>query len=213
MNLRSLINKFVPYHKDTRTKEAKLFSMVPINANVLDVGCGDGTFISSLSTVRAVGIDIDKVKIAKAKNAKTYERVYMWDARVPLLKEKKFGTVICNSVLEHIPNVELAVKELSKIGDTVIVTVPQVRNPILIKLSYVLFNHKNLFSKEMWIGMFEKYGMKAKLVEEYNDNRINTLYIISCVFIPFMLIGGIFVRILNRLPSKEYASVFIVFGW
>lgn len=76
------------------------------NDTVLDIGCGSGIELSSLSDFcgYAVGIDIDKDVLAIAKR-KLRDRVNVYlarsDARLLPFRPKCFSKILCFDVLEH----------------------------------------------------------------------------------------------------------------
>lgn len=95
---------------------------------VLDLGCGDGHFASlAFDKPLTAGIDPWWGPLNKAKAAETHELVAqaMGD-RMPF-PDGHFATVISNSVLEHIPDIQPVLQEANRVlrpGGKLIITMP-----------------------------------------------------------------------------------------
>lgn len=213
--MRELVSKYIPYHYHSRGEEKSLMQKYfrIINSRVLDAGCGDGSFFSSTfgQVINSVAIDIDWEKVVKAKLK--YSRAYVVDIREDTkFSDSYFDQALCNSVLEHIDGVGFAIKELARISKSVAITVPtRITNPIIDKISRVLFNHRNLWKKEDWISMFGLFDMYPILIKEYNDSSIHVLYIFSCLFPFLMLFSPLFIKLLKNRDSHK-TSVMIIFN-
>ncbi len=95
-------------------------------SNVIDVGCGHGYMASLLSkkhNVTAVDIVIsDSLK-------QQHPRINFQEASVESLpfEDQMFDTVICSHTLEHVCDIQGAIKELRRIGKKLIIVVPRQR--------------------------------------------------------------------------------------
>ena len=100
---------------------------------VLDAGCGDGINLRGLSAIledlggpfRLYGMDYNVVRARRAKNL--VEEVLVGDLLRPPLKKEIFDIILCNQVLEHIPDDLDALKALRDIlapGGVLILGVP-----------------------------------------------------------------------------------------
>ncbi|OLS15044.1 MAG: putative deacylase [Promethearchaeota archaeon CR_4] len=106
---------------------------IKLGASFLEVGCEFGFFVRKLAAQRvdATGIDIAQSKIEKARSFAKAEnltcRFEVMDAEyLESLDAKSFDYVLCSEVLEHLPNDELAIKELFRVTKKeLILTVPQ----------------------------------------------------------------------------------------
>jgi SAM-dependent methyltransferase len=103
-----------------RAVEVDFYVDLPMPAPVLDLGCGDGHFAEVLHRVAFahkldVGLDPWIGPLREARDRDVYRVVTHADgARMPF-PDAHFATVISNSVLEHIPDVEPVVREVARV--------------------------------------------------------------------------------------------------
>ncbi len=99
-----------------RAVEADFYADLPLPAPVLDLGCGDGHFASVAFPHKLdVGLDPWATPLREARARNVYRLLTHADgARMPF-PDGYFATVISNSVLEHIPDVEPVVREVSRV--------------------------------------------------------------------------------------------------
>jgi ubiquinone/menaquinone biosynthesis C-methylase UbiE len=95
-----------------------------VNAvTALDIGGAEGLFVKEAENLGyfAVGCDISRLKIVKAKELKVIE----CDAQNLPFKDKSFDVVLLNRILECIPNDEKALSEAFRVARKyLIITVP-----------------------------------------------------------------------------------------
>jgi ubiquinone/menaquinone biosynthesis C-methylase UbiE len=97
--------------------------------SVLDVGCGQGSFLKELQTefpnIRAHGIDISPTAIEIAHKRMPDGQFYVVDITETFLDDV-CDLVVCSEVLEHIPDDLLALQNLKKMtGKYLLVSTPQ----------------------------------------------------------------------------------------
>ncbi|MGQ9598495.1 MAG: class I SAM-dependent methyltransferase [Anaerolineae bacterium] len=100
-----------------RAVEARFYQpLLPLAEPVLDIGCGDGHFASvAFPAPLAAGIDPDIRALREAhKREAYYLLVQARGDRLPFPGER-FATVISNSVLEHIPDIEMVLAEVARV--------------------------------------------------------------------------------------------------
>lgn len=99
-----------------RATEARLYADLPFPEPVLDLGCGDGHFGSvALARRPQVGLDPCLKLVREAARRRAYRWVIGADgAHIPFA-DRFFGTVVSNSVLEHIPSLEPVVAEVARV--------------------------------------------------------------------------------------------------
>lgn len=112
-----------------RAVEHGLIAGVEFEEPVLDLGCGDGYFGSiAFATPPDVGMDLGSKSVMDARRRKgTYQAVVQASAENLPFANGCFGSVISNSVLEHIPQYQKAVQEIARVlrpGSLLFFTVP-----------------------------------------------------------------------------------------
>lgn len=129
--------------------------MMDINKDtfLLDVGCGEGmlTIDAAKKVRRAVGLEIAVSKIRKAAESSKFKNIdfVVGDAEKLPFKNNAFDAAICAEVLEHLPNPERALEEISRVTkEQVVVSVPT-REVCMHYKIYALFKGmpKNKFSR------------------------------------------------------------------
>ncbi len=111
-----------------RSVEARFYRGLHLSGPVLDLGCGDGHFASlALSALTPVGVDLSAGALREAVRRRVYCAVVRADAAYLPFRSEVFGTVVSNSVLEHIPGVEAVLAEVSRVlkpGGRLVFSVP-----------------------------------------------------------------------------------------
>lgn len=99
-----------------RANECYQLSQIQLRTPVLDLGCGDGVFASiCFSAPVDVGIDISTTEILSACRVGVYKHLSVADAHHMPFPANFFETVFSNSVLEHIPNLQPVLNEVSRV--------------------------------------------------------------------------------------------------
>jgi len=111
-----------------RAVEACLLSEIVLVPPVLDLGCGDGLLFS-----KTFGYEIEAgcdpvIELAGiATKRRIYKTVQVADACALPYAAQTFQTVFSNCVLEHVPDIDSALKEISRVlteGGQLVFTVP-----------------------------------------------------------------------------------------
>lgn len=99
-----------------RAVEARFYSDLPMPRPILDLGCGDGHFASvTFRESLDVGFDPWARPLQEAQQRGLYHTLSQADgARMPF-PDAAFATIISNSVLEHIPDVDPVLHEASRV--------------------------------------------------------------------------------------------------
>lgn len=111
-----------------RAVEARFYQYVQLAGPVLDVGCGDGNFAELVfPTGVAAGIDPWWGPLRKAQRSGIYGLlVQSLGDKLPF-PDSYFGGAFSNSVLEHIPDIQPVLNEVSRVlrpGARFLITMP-----------------------------------------------------------------------------------------
>lgn len=109
--------KDLPYFRGLlRAVEARFYQDIVLESPVLDLGCGDGLFSKiTFDRILDVGLDPWMGPLRSAHGSKRYRLVVQASGTEIPFPNKHFHSVISNSVLEHIPNVDAVLVELARI--------------------------------------------------------------------------------------------------
>ncbi len=147
------------------------------NINILDVGCGDGTFtfeiLKEINPKKIVGFDYAQSAIRVAGNAieaKDKDKIKFLHGDVynahKMFKKNSFDIVVIRGVLHHLSRPSQAIKSLRYISDKIIVLEPNGFNPILKIIENTSPYHIQREEKSYWPPTLNKWftdsGFKVK---------------------------------------------------
>ena len=88
-----------------------------VNSSLLDVGCGDGSYLRYISCENAVGLDVSKSKLQharkKCKDRQRYDFIEA-DAEYLPFRNKSFDIVLASELIEHVPNPIETIREIAR---------------------------------------------------------------------------------------------------
>lgn len=107
----------MPYFRGLlRSVEARVYQDLTLVSPVLDLGCGDGHFASrTFNKPIEVGIDPWTGPSKQAAVSGAYGQVLQAEGASIPFPDHSFNTIISNSVLEHIPDVDAVIAEAARI--------------------------------------------------------------------------------------------------
>lgn len=201
-----------------RAIECRLISAVELKRPILDLGCGDGLFSSILFTEPPeVGIDISFDELKKSFKKNTYKNIAAGNLSMLPLKTQSFNTVISNSVMEHVINLNEAVREAYRVlspGGKFILTVPTENFEKFLfyprtlqglglkglagryrRLVNKIFKHHHAYDTTRWIRIIEDNGFKVLKTTNYCQRKVMTL---SDFYLPFNSISLLNKKIFKR---------------
>jgi len=123
---------------------------------LLDLGCGDGSFLSMVfnspskegkTRGELYGLDVSAVACQNAENSGLYKEVVCAPSDKSSFPANKFKMIVSNCVIEHIPKVEETIGEANRI----------------LEPGGLLFftTHSDFYSKQLfYYAFFEKIGLK-----------------------------------------------------
>lgn len=107
----------LPYFRSLmRAVEASFYGKLSLPKPILDVGCGDGHFATvAFDQPLDVGIDPWAAPMREAARRGGYRALALADGAQMPFPDGTFGSVISNSVLEHIPEVQAVLQEIGRV--------------------------------------------------------------------------------------------------
>lgn len=138
---------------------------LPINARILDVGCGKGFLPFELKKLlpnaEITGFDISEYAIANAKE-EIRENLFVHKAQEPYpFENKSFDLVISLTTLHNLQVFELktALQEIERVGINKYLTVEGYRSEAeLFNLECWALTCASFFTPEGWVWLFNEFG-------------------------------------------------------
>lgn len=145
---------------------------------VLDLGCGDGLVTSLVLSRVEVGLDPDKKVLERAAQHGIYERFEAVPAEEMQLPRGSIGTIVSNSVLEHLPRLDSVLEAVARVlrpGGRLIFTLPTEafsRWLVLPSTRYAdwrnrQLRHLNLWPIGRWVEHLQRAGLQVEQVRPY----------------------------------------------
>lgn len=145
---------------------------------VLDLGCGDGLVTSFVLSKVEIGLDPDEKVLAQAAERGIYERFEAVPAEELPLPDESMGTVVSNSVFEHLPQVDAVLEQVARVlrpGGRLLFTVPTDAFSTWLFLPsgrYAAWRnrqlvHRNLWSADRWLSHLRRVGLEVEIVRPY----------------------------------------------
>lgn len=177
-----------------RANEAGAYAQVEIVAPALDVGCGTGHFArAAFPGPFDRGCDVSSRAVDSARRTGAYRDVDLADASALPYPAGSFRTVVSNCVLEHVRDIDGALREIARVlqpGGRLYFSVPSPRfnDWYCLRVAFreagldraaerclERFNeiqeHRNIMGREAWEGKLEASGMRLVSANEYLPRR------------------------------------------
>ena len=201
--VKKIFSQFPPSHAIPRANEALAIREFKFMSPVLDVGCGDGRFAALTfgKNIIDCGLDGSKRFVAMAKKSGAYQTVVVSEISNMPFFSSTFETVLANSVMEHVHELDLALEEIARIlkkQGKFILTVP---TPLVSKYLFwskfipgyakfkeKLWHHYNYFGEKVWSKKLENKGFKVESIKKTNGKDAIRL---SDIFFPIFPFGPI----------------------
>lgn len=182
---------------------------------MLDLGCGEGKVAEILFGRKFIdiGLDPEPTMITKAKKYGVYKKVVAGDARDIPISNNKISFIFSNSVVEHIPNINKVISEVSRILEKdgqLMFTVPNQnlrKNLFFTRLFNALglkslgkkysnlinnqLDHFNLLTNNQWKSLFKSNGLELTYIASYLDKKQTAIWeILRLILFPLKFLEG-----------------------
>jgi len=156
-----------------------LRSKLPPNAEVLDIGCGNGIISRSLGAkgFRVQGIDVSEKAIERARllNKCSNVKFDVISAEQVVADGKQYHAVICSEVLEHLNNPQIlltTLRDIVKDNGVLIVTVPNGKGPreVLVTKPVISLQKKNNLMWKTLLKVKKAFGYSGTTVQSAADD-------------------------------------------
>jgi SAM-dependent methyltransferase len=177
-------------HSYWRAQELTLFRRYAtlLREPIVDFGCGDGSFVAALARPIAVGLDNDPAAIAIAQQTGVYSQLLSTSSGAIPLEDGFANTVIANSVLEHVRQLDAMLVEIRRIlspTGRLIFTAPtaaftqQLRRYFGAKAASAInaeSSHLHLLDPEQWTERLARAGLTTTVVVPHQPARFTYRY-------------------------------------
>ncbi len=184
---RSLFTQFGPSLGLWRAAEIAVLRECEYARPILDLGCGEGIVTSHVLSQVEMGLDPGATDLAKAAQRGIYQQVIPMPAEDARLMPASVGTVLSNSVLEHLPRIDAVLEMVARVlrpGGRLIFTVPTEAFSAWLALPVAGYaerrnralGHLNLWPVERWVQALKRVGLEVREVRPYLRRRLVSLW-------------------------------------
>lgn len=170
------MKKYGPMSRHTRRNIKKLIRPLDFKS-VLDVGCGQGSFLSELYAefphIATFGTDISTSAINLARRKVPQGEFWVLDATKEHL-DRKFDVIVCSEVLEHIPDDLAALRHIAQMtGKYLVISTVQGR---MRQFEPEQVGHVRNYAPGELVEKVEQCGLKVLKVVEWGFPFYSPLY-------------------------------------
>lgn len=204
-----------------RANEIRSLERVKFKHPILDVGCGNGLVAKVILSKRGEkfdwGIDLSSREVGYAKKSGCYRKCKVASVYNLPFDDQQFEMVFSNSVIEHIQDLDKALREISRVlkkRGLLVITVPssfitrylievellnKLRLDFLANLSGKLFNysfkHYHLHTSREWRMILKKHSFILESYYYYHTpEMIKVHQLLSILAFPSQVVKVIFGR-------------------
>lgn len=188
--------------KDSIRELSKITKNINIE-KLLDVGSGDGTVLQELENsgiakeLYAVEISDSSIEVINKRNLKSLHNVKKFDGYKIPFEDKSFDISISTYVLEHVEHERLFLKEMGRVSNYVLVSVPLEHTGNISKAIKAAdaIGHINFYTIETFNNILRTSGLEiidsyayttSKEYENYCDPKFGKLkYLIRSILLQF----------------------------
>jgi len=201
-----------------RAVECRIYPDLPFPRPILDLGCGDGLFAKILFAEKIdTGLDPNPRELQRAQELQAHQELILCRGDAIPKPDGYYQTVISNSVLEHIADLEPVLREVYRVlapGGRFYVTVPSplfcrytFMNQLLITMKMekmaakyrrcynYFWKHYQDYPRTDWEELLQKAGLEITTSFSYGSKT-------RCLINDLLVPCGFFSFIVKRLTNR-----------
>ncbi len=170
-----------------RAAEIAVLREQVLDPPVLDLGCGEGIVTSFITSHAAFGLDPDPLTLARASRLGVYAHLLSTTLENSDLPEAGIATVLSNSVLEHLPRLDVTLATIARVlrpGGLLLATVPTDAFSAWLTLPSTRYAawrnrqllHRNLLPAAHWRLHLARAGLELIAVRPYLRRSLVTAW-------------------------------------
>lgn len=180
--------------------------------SVLDVGCGNGSYVLHFAKVK----DISGVDSKSSPNWQEQPDLFsIHDAHLDDYPSSSFDTITAFELLEHVTNPAAVLKEFNRVArSNIIITVPNCDQTPGMKRSGVVYNHYidsshvNFWKLESIIDLVNSSGFKVQYAQLINC--INLEPLIAEALNSSIIINRFLSKVFSKLINRDYPATILI---
>lgn len=178
LTIRTLLAKQGPSLGLWRAAEIAALREQIFEPPVLDLGCGDGLVMAMVLSQVEIAVEPDAIAVKQALQQEIYQQFFTCPIETAPIPDSGIATVVSNSVLEHIANLDAALTAVVRIlkpGGKFIFTTPTAAFSQWLSLPSSRYAHwrnqqlchLNLWSSDRWKTKLEQVGLQVEFIRPY----------------------------------------------
>jgi len=209
------INPILEYEQRQRQKIVLDLLAVKPGEEILDLGCGDGRdmIVFERKGARCTGVDFSEQMIREGvkrlrKAGVSKARLFVGSAQSLPFKDESFDKVSCSEIIEHIPDWEKAIREISRVvkrGGLVVITTPNKYGLYGLEKAFLKFVYRVL--RRRGEHPYDEWKTPREVSEVLNLNGLKVQAKGTVCFIPGCFISYKLPKGLKRFLVKTTASI------
>lgn len=178
LTMRTLLAKQGPSLGWWRAAEIAALREQQFEPPVLDLGCGDGLVMAMVLPQVEIAVEPDRTALNQALQQGIYQQALPYPIETAPIPEGSISTVVSNSVLEHIPDLKLALKAIARVlkpEGRLIFTTPTAAFSQWLAFPFNRYAnwrnqqlcHLNLWSSDRWQMELSQIGLQVECIRPY----------------------------------------------